>query len=128
MNNPAKLSCKALWKVYGGTDYAKGHIFGAEIFPPGDGVLENFGMIGAVKHAFLDIAEGEIFVNGKPVEIRNPHDAIRQGIGMVHQHFMLVPVFTVAENLVLGAEITRGPMLDLGAAICNDGQPVAGLG
>ena len=60
--------------------------------------------------------EGEIFVEGKPVEIRGPHDAIRLGIGMVHQHFMLVPVFTVAENLVLGAEITKGPVLDLQAA------------
>ncbi len=57
--------------------------------------------------------EGEIRINGRPVTIRGPHDAIRQGIGMVHQHFMLIPVFTVAENLILGAEITRGPMLDL---------------
>ncbi len=60
--------------------------------------------------------EGEIFVNGQKVEINSPHDAIRLGIGMVHQHFMLVPVFTVAENLILGAEVTRGPMLDLAAA------------
>jgi len=60
--------------------------------------------------------EGEIFVNGQKAEINSPHDAIRLGIGMVHQHFMLVPVFTVAENLILGAEVTRGPMLDLAAA------------
>lgn len=60
--------------------------------------------------------EGEIFVNGKKAEIDSPHDAIRLGIGMVHQHFMLVPVFTVAENLILGAEITRGLVLDLKAA------------
>ncbi len=57
--------------------------------------------------------EGEIRINGQPVHIRGPHDAIRHGIGMVHQHFMLIPVFTVAENLMLGAEVTRGPMLDL---------------
>ncbi len=57
--------------------------------------------------------EGEIRVAGQPVHIRGPHDAIRLGIGMVHQHFMLIPVFTVAENLILGAEVTRGPMLDL---------------
>jgi ABC-type uncharacterized transport system ATPase subunit len=63
--------------------------------------------------------EGEILLeqggsNGlKPVEIRKPQDAIRLGIGMVHQHFMLVPVFTVAENIILGDEITRGPSLDL---------------
>lgn len=50
------------------------------------------------------------------VEIHNPQDAIRLGIGMVHQHFMLVPVFTVAENIILGDEITRGPSLDLNKA------------
>jgi simple sugar transport system ATP-binding protein len=47
---------------------------------------------------------GEIFVHGKPVEIRNPQDAIAAGIGMVHQHFMLIDEFTVLENVVLGAE------------------------
>lgn len=57
--------------------------------------------------------EGEVFVEGQKVEIRNPHDAIRAGIGMVHQHFMLVPVFTVVENIILGSEITRGTSLDL---------------
>ena len=60
--------------------------------------------------------EGEIYIDGKQVEIQSPHDAIRLGIGMVHQHFMLVPVFTVAENLVLGAEPTKGWSLDLKAA------------
>src|SRR5512144_2517875 len=48
--------------------------------------------------------EGEIVVNGTPVTIDRPHDAIGLGIGMVHQHFMLVPIFTVAENVVLGVE------------------------
>jgi general nucleoside transport system ATP-binding protein len=48
--------------------------------------------------------EGEFLVNGKPIEIKGPHDAINYGIGMVHQHFMLVPVFTVTENIMLGAE------------------------
>jgi ABC-type uncharacterized transport system ATPase subunit len=52
--------------------------------------------------------EGEILVDGQARPIRNPRDAIAAGIGMVHQHFMLVPVFTVAENVVLGAEET-GP-------------------
>lgn len=61
--------------------------------------------------------EGEIYVKGQPVELRSPHDAIRLGIGMVHQHFMLVPVFTVAENIILGQEIRRGPFLDLRRAI-----------
>jgi len=57
--------------------------------------------------------EGDIFVNGESVEIQNPHDAIARGIGMVHQHFMLVPVFTVLENIVLGSETTNGPTLNL---------------
>jgi simple sugar transport system ATP-binding protein len=48
----------------------------------------------------------------KQVQIDSPHDAIRMGIGMVHQHFMLVPVFTVTENIMLGDEVTRGPSLD----------------
>ena len=51
--------------------------------------------------------EGEIRVDGKPVAIRSPKDAIAAKIGMVHQHFMLVPVFTVAENVTLGQERTR---------------------
>jgi general nucleoside transport system ATP-binding protein len=55
--------------------------------------------------------EGEIRVNGKPVSIRSPKDAIDLGIGMVHQHFMLIPVMTVAENVVLATEPTRGHVL-----------------
>jgi simple sugar transport system ATP-binding protein len=50
---------------------------------------------------------GEVRIGGEPVTIHNPGDAVRAGIGMVHQHFMLVPVFTVAENVVLGFEPTR---------------------
>jgi simple sugar transport system ATP-binding protein len=60
--------------------------------------------------------EGDIVVDGKVVEIDSPSDAIRHGIGMVHQHFMLVPVMTVAENIVLGQEPSRRGMLDLKAA------------
>ncbi|MEW5938130.1 MAG: ABC transporter ATP-binding protein [Chloroflexota bacterium] len=48
--------------------------------------------------------EGEIFIDGNPVRISDPADAIARGIGMVHQHFMLIPVLTVAENILLGAE------------------------
>ena len=52
--------------------------------------------------------EGEIIVNGKTVAFSSPHDAIDQGIGMVHQHFMLIPVMTVTENIVLASEPTKG--------------------
>jgi simple sugar transport system ATP-binding protein len=51
--------------------------------------------------------EGEILIGGQPQHFGSPGDAIRAGIGMVHQHFMLVPVFTVAENVTLGMERTR---------------------
>jgi simple sugar transport system ATP-binding protein len=57
--------------------------------------------------------EGEIRLNGEPVRIGSPRDAIDLGIGMVHQHFMLIPVMTVAENIVLATEPRRGPFLDL---------------
>jgi general nucleoside transport system ATP-binding protein len=60
--------------------------------------------------------EGEIRLDGEPVRIDSSRHAIGLGIGMVHQHFMLVPVMTVAENLVLGTEPTRGPLLDYKAA------------
>jgi simple sugar transport system ATP-binding protein len=53
--------------------------------------------------------EGEILIDGEPVTIHDPADAIRRGIGMVHQHFMLVPVLTVAENVILGQETVAGP-------------------
>ena len=51
--------------------------------------------------------EGEILIDGEPVHFANSGEAVRKGIGMVHQHFMLVPVFTVAENVVLGFEPTK---------------------
>jgi simple sugar transport system ATP-binding protein len=57
--------------------------------------------------------EGEILLNGKPVKISNPKVAIAHGIGMVHQHFMLVPTLTVTENVTLGLEETKGPFLDI---------------
>ena len=51
--------------------------------------------------------KGEIKVNGKPVTISSPNDASDLGIGMVHQHFMLVDTFTVAENIILDRKSTR---------------------
>jgi general nucleoside transport system ATP-binding protein len=59
---------------------------------------------------------GEIYVNGKKVHITNPKHAIELGIGMVHQHFMLVEPFTVTENIILGNEIVKGLTVDLKTA------------
>ncbi len=56
--------------------------------------------------------KGEIIVNGKPIAIHSPSDSIAAGIGMVHQHFMLIPVFSVAENVMLGDETTKRGSLD----------------
>jgi ABC-type uncharacterized transport system ATPase subunit len=61
--------------------------------------------------------EGQIFLDGREAQISSPTDAIRLGIGMVHQHFMLIPVMTVAENIILGTETVRnGFVLDLASA------------
>ncbi len=65
-----------------------------------------------VLYGLLQPDEGEIRLNGEPVKIDSARRAIGLGIGMVHQHFMLVPVMTVAENLVLGTEPHSGPLLD----------------
>jgi len=60
--------------------------------------------------------EGEIRLHGKAARISSPREAIDLGIGMVHQHFMLIPVMTVAENIVLASEPKRGPFLNLDEA------------
>ena len=60
--------------------------------------------------------EGEILLRGEPVHIGSPREAIGLKIGMVHQHFMLIPVMTVAENVVLASEPTKGALLDRDAA------------
>ena len=77
-------------------------------------ILAFLGENGAGKSTLMNILyglyepdEGEIVVRGREVQIEDPNDAIRLGIGMVHQHFQLVPVFTVAENIVMGTEPTR---------------------
>jgi len=58
--------------------------------------------------------EGDIVVHGTPVHLASPRDAMACGIGMVHQHFMLVPALTVTENIILGQELSRhGPFLDV---------------
>src|SRR4028119_41244 len=59
-------------------------------------------------YGLLEPDEGHVVIDGTQVRFSTPGDAIDAGIGMVHQHFMLVPVFTVAENVMLGREKTRG--------------------
>lgn len=82
-------------------------------------VLALLGENGAGKSTLMNIIyglykqdEGQILVDGNEVTIHDPNDAIRLGIGMVHQHFMLVPPLTVTENIILGNETVRGLQLD----------------
>lgn len=78
-------------------------------------VLALLGENGAGKTTLMNLLyglyqpdEGEILVNGQPVRIRSPHDAMNLGIGMIHQHFMLIPVHSVVENVLLGMKPERG--------------------
>ncbi len=66
-----------------------------------------------IVYGFYNADSGEILLDGRPAAVRNPHDAIALGIGMVHQHFMLVDTMTVAENIILGAETGSAASLDL---------------
>ncbi len=63
--------------------------------------------------------EGQIVIDGKAHVFRSPADAIRAGIGMIHQHFMLVPTLTVAQNVALGLPSSRGPLLDLDTVVAR---------
>lgn len=80
-----------------------------------------FGENGAGKSTLMRVLyglyrpdEGEIRLGGDPVIITSPAVAIQHGIGMIHQHFMLVQTLTVAENVALGVPSSRGPLTDLG--------------
>ncbi|MGH9118635.1 MAG: ABC transporter ATP-binding protein [Acidimicrobiales bacterium] len=106
-------------------------------------VLALLGENGAGKSTLMNVLfglyrpdEGQILLDGVPVRFSSPADAIRAGIGMVHQHFMLVPVFTVTENVILGTEPTgvagtidrdeaRQRVLDLSAAFGLEVDPDA---
>jgi ABC-type uncharacterized transport system ATPase subunit len=87
-------------------------------------ILALLGENGAGKSTLMSILyglyrpdAGEIRLRGRPVRFRTPRDAIRHGLGMVHQHFMLISTFTVAENLVLGRRSPRPPLLENGQAV-----------
>ncbi len=78
-------------------------------------ILALLGENGAGKTTLMNILyglykpdKGQIFINGEEITIRDPSDAIARGIGMVHQHFMLIPVMTATENVMLGVEPIRG--------------------
>ena len=94
-------------------------------------ILAFLGENGAGKSTLMQILyglyqrdEGEILIKGQPVSIHSPSDAIAQGIGMIHQDFMLIPRFSVVENVVMGLnEAGSGPLLDLYQAA----QRLAGL-
>ncbi len=87
-------------------------------------ILALLGENGAGKSTLMSILyglyrpdAGEIRLRGQAVRFRSAHDAIRYGLGMVHQHFMLVPTLTVAENLMLGQPSPRAPLLEDGRAV-----------
>ena len=90
-------------------------------------ILALLGENGAGKSTLMNIiyglyqpTEGEILLNGKPAVMHSPKDAIALGIGMVHQHFQLVPVMTVAENIMLGSEIVKANGLLNVAQVAKD--------
>jgi ABC-type uncharacterized transport system ATPase subunit len=111
------LEARDIVKRFGGS-VANDHV-NLQLFP-GE-VLALLGENGAGKTTLMNVLyglttpdEGQILLDGQVVQFDSPRQAIGRGIGMVHQHFMLVPPLTVAENLMLGAESTVGPgVLDL---------------
>ena len=80
-----------------------------------------------VLYGLLQPDEGQILLDGKPTQFHSPKDAIAAGIGMVHQHFMLVPVFTVAENVTLGIEEVNGVRMG-GGRVGNFTWPTVDIG
>jgi simple sugar transport system ATP-binding protein len=116
---PAVLEVRGLTKRFPGV-LANDHI---DIKLLKGQVLGLLGENGAGKSTLMNLIyglyqpdEGEILVNGKVVHIKDANDAIALGIGMVHQHFQLVPVLTVTDNIMLGNESVRGPFLNRRAA------------
>jgi len=78
-----------------------------------------------ILYGFYQPDEGAICIQDQPVQITSPHDAIKKGVGMVHQHFMLVPPLTVTENILLGQESTTSGMRALGELAVLDRRAVS---
>ncbi|WP_035748824.1 ABC transporter ATP-binding protein [Arthrobacter sp. 35W] len=114
-----KLELKGITKSFGAL-VANDHI---DLVVESGEIHSLLGENGAGKSTLMNVlyglyqpTAGEILIDDKPVKFSGPSDAMAAGIGMVHQHFMLVPVFTVAENVALGGESTTfGGVLDLEA-------------
>ena len=81
-----------------------------------------------ILYGMLRPDSGTIELSGEPVELKSPKDAISRGIGMVHQHFMLVPEFTVAQNVTLGAEVSNRGLVDEAATTEALARPMQLLG
>lgn len=114
-----KLELRGITKVFG--DFVANDAIDLTV-EPGE-IHSLLGENGAGKSTLMNVLYGlyrpdggEILVDDRPVRFAGPGDAMAAGIGMVHQHFMLVPVFTVAENVVLGHEPTSRGLLDLASA------------
>jgi ABC-type uncharacterized transport system ATPase subunit len=115
--NTPVLEARGVVKRFGGL-VANDHV-DLQLFP--GQVLALLGENGAGKTTLMNVLygltspdEGELLLDGQPITFDSPRQAIARGIGMVHQHFMLIPPLTVAENLMLGAESTVGPgLLDI---------------
>jgi ABC-type uncharacterized transport system ATPase subunit len=126
MDAPAALELKGITKRFPGVLANDRVDFDLR---PGE-VHALLGENGAGKSTLMNIVyglyspdAGEILVHGKPITLGTPKEAIENGIGMVHQHFMLIPVMTVAENIVLASEPRKaGVLLDLDAAAQRVGE------
>ena len=109
------IEMKNITKIYPGTVALDGVDFSLK---EGE-ILSLLGENGAGKTTLMKILygmtaanSGEIYYMGEPLRLRSPIDAINKGICMVHQHFMLVPAFSVTDNIVVGAEPRKGFFLD----------------
>jgi simple sugar transport system ATP-binding protein len=117
---PLAVEMRGISKTFG-TLVANDHV---DLAVPRGSIHAIVGENGAGKSTLMSMLygllapdEGEIRIGGRPVTLHGPGDAIKQGIGMVHQHFMLVPPLTVAENIVLGAEPPGRGIFPRGEAI-----------